>query len=243
MDTIRQMTDGRRFQLLVEAVTDFAIYMLDLEGYIVSWNSGANRLKRYTADQIIGKHFSTLYSEEDQKEGAPATALSIARNQGRFESVGWRVRQDGTRFWARAILETIKSEDGNLIGFAMITRDITERRDVLNALKESERQFRLLVSGVTDHALYMLDPNGIVVTWNSGAENIKGYQAAEIIGRYFSVFYNDEDRLADVRRARCAGSCEGTRRCGRPKGGATGRMAASSGPARSSTRCGTNRGR
>jgi PAS domain S-box-containing protein len=198
MDTIRQMTDGRRFQLLVEAVTDFAIYMLDLEGYIVSWNSGANRLKRYTADQIIGKHFSTLYSEEDQKEGAPATALSIARNQGRFESVGWRVRQDGTRFWARAILETIKSEDGNLIGFAMITRDITERRDVLNALKESERQFRLLVSGVTDHALYMLDPNGIVVTWNSGAENIKGYQAAEIIGRYFSVFYNDEDRLADV---------------------------------------------
>ena len=198
METIRQMTDERRFQLLVEAVTDCAIYMLDPEGYIVSWNAGANRLKRYTADQIVGKHFSMLFSEEDQKQGAPALALSIARSQGRFESVGWRVRQDGSKFWARAILDTIKGEDGNLIGFAMITRDITERRDVLNALKESERQFRLLVSGVTDHALYMLDPNGIVVTWNSGAENIKGYKTAEIVGRHFSVLYSDEDRLADV---------------------------------------------
>jgi PAS domain S-box-containing protein len=198
METIRQMTDERRFQLLVEAVTDYAIYMLDPEGCIVSWNSGANRLKRYTADQIVGKHFSTLFSEEDQKEGAPAIALSMARSQGRFESVGWRMRQDGSKFWARAILETIKNEDGNLLGFAMITRDITERRAELNALTESERQFRLLVSGVTDHALYMLDPNGIVVTWNSGAENIKGYNAEEIVGRHFNLFYADEDRLADV---------------------------------------------
>jgi len=198
METIRQMTDGRRFQLLVEAVTDCAIYMLDPEGYIVSWNSGANRLKRYTADQIVGKHFSTLFSEEDQKQGLPDIALSVTRSQGRFESEGWRVRQDRTKFWARAILDTIKSEDGTLIGFAMITRDITERRAVLNALKESERQFRLLVSSVTDHVLYMLDPNGIVVTWNGGAENIKGYKATEIVGRNFSVFYSDEDRLADI---------------------------------------------
>ena len=198
METIRQMTDERRFQLLVEAVTDCAIYMLDPDGTIVSWNTGAKRLKRYTADQIVGKNFSMLFSEEDQKQGAPALALATARSKGRCESEGWRVRQDGSKFWARATLDTIKGDGGDLIGFAMITRDITERRAMLNALQESERQFRLLVSGVTDHALYMLDPNGIVVTWNSGAENIKGYKTAEIVGKHFSVLFSDEDRLADV---------------------------------------------
>lgn len=184
-----------RFRVLVDAITDYAIYMLSPEGYVTSWNSGAQRFKGYRASEILGQHFSRFYLDADREAGLPARALAIATNEGRFEGEGWRQRKDGTRFWAHVIIDPIRHPSGELIGFAKITRDLTERKAAENALKRSEEQFRLLVQGVCDYAIYMLDPEGNVTSWNSGAERIKGYRSEEIIGRHFSTFYTDEDRL------------------------------------------------
>ena len=186
----------RRFRLLVDSVLDYAIYMLDPSGIITNWNTGAARIKGYSADEVIGTHFSRFYTKEDRSKGLPAVALEQAKSVGKYEVEGWRVRKDGGRFWASVLIEPIRSDTGELIGFAKVTRDITERRSAQEALRESERQFRLLVSAVTDYAIYMLDPNGIVVSWNAGAEKIKGYGADEIIGSHFSKFYTEEDRAA-----------------------------------------------
>jgi PAS domain S-box-containing protein len=184
----------RRFRLLVEGVTDYAIYMIDPSGIVVNWNAGAERLKGYKAPEIVGEHFSRFYSREDRAAGLPARVLDIATREGRYEAEGWRIRKDGSRFWALVVLDAIRDANGELIGFGKITRDISERRAAQDALRESERQFRLLVEGVLDYALYMLDPNGIVTSWNGGAARIKGYTANEIIGQHFSRFYTEEDR-------------------------------------------------
>jgi PAS domain S-box-containing protein len=188
----------RRFRLLVEAVTDYAIFMLDPSGVVVNWNAGAQRIKGYTADEIIGHHFSRFYTKEDRAAGLPARVLATASREGRYEVEGWRVRKDGSRFWATVVIDAIRSETGELLGFAKITRDISERQRAQEALRESERQFRLLVSGVTDYALFMLDPNGIVTNWNAGAERIKGYTADEIVGQHFSKFYPEAERSAGL---------------------------------------------
>jgi PAS domain S-box-containing protein len=192
------LDDGRRLQLLIDAVTDYAIYMLDPAGFVVSWNSGAQKLKGYRPTEIIGQHFSRFFMPEDQAAGLPAKALREAKAQGRFEAEGWRVRKDGSRFWANAIVEPIRDGQGRLIGFAKVTRDITERMAAQEALRESERRFRLLVEGVVDYAIYMLDPSGIITNWNAGAERMKGYRPDEIIGQHFSRFYGKEDRAAGL---------------------------------------------
>ncbi|MGQ0589384.1 MAG: PAS domain S-box protein [Sphingosinicella sp.] len=184
----------QRFQLLVNAVTDYALYMLEPDGRIASWNAGARRLKGYEAEEIIGEHYSRFFTEEDRASGLPQRALATAAREGRFEAEGLRVRKDGTLFWANAVVDPIRDDNGRLIGFAKITRDITERREAERALHASERQFRLLVQGVKDYAIYMLDPEGYVSNWNAGAEAIKGYKADEIVGRHFSQFYTEEDR-------------------------------------------------
>ncbi len=188
----------RRFRILVQSVTDYAIYMLDPSGIITNWNAGAERIKGYTADEIIGQHISRFYTPEDRAAGVPARSLATAAREGRFEAEGWRVRKDGSRFWATIVIDPIRGADRELIGFAKVTRDITERRQAQDELRASERQFRRLVNGVTDYALYMLDPNGIVTSWNSGAERIKGYTAGEIIGQHFSRFYTAGDRAAGM---------------------------------------------
>jgi PAS domain S-box-containing protein len=188
----------RRFHMLVDAVTDYAIYMLDPSGLVNNWNTGAERLKGYTADEIIGQHFSRFYTKEDRASGLPGRVLDQAIREGRFEGEGWRVRKDGSRFWASVVVHAIRNPNGELEGFAKVTRDITERRAAHDTLRESERQFRLLVSNVTDYALYMLDPNGIITSWNAGAERIKGYTADEIIGQHFSRFYTERDRAAGM---------------------------------------------
>jgi PAS domain S-box-containing protein len=185
---------AERFELLVNSVTDYAIYMLDADGYVATWNPGARRFKGYEADEIIGRHFSTFFTDEDRAAGLPARALKTAAEQGRFEAEGWRVKKDGTRFWVNAVLDPIRDSVGNLLGFAKITRDDTEKREAALALEESERRFRTLVQGVKDYALYMLDPDGRVSNWNTGAEAIKGYKADEIVGQHFSRFYTEEDR-------------------------------------------------
>ena len=184
----------QRFQLLINSVTDYAIYMLDPEGQVASWNPGAKRFKGYEADEIIGKNFSLFFTPEDREAGLPQRALAAAAREGRYEAEGWRLRKDGSRFWVNTVLDPIRAEDGTLIGYAKITRDITDRRAADQALYESEQRFRLLVQGVRDYAIYMLDPSGIITNWNSGAAAIKGYSAGEIVGQHFSRFYTEEDR-------------------------------------------------
>ncbi|PSJ42102.1 hybrid sensor histidine kinase/response regulator [Allosphingosinicella deserti] len=192
--TFEEHLTDRKFELLVQSVTDYAIYMLDAEGRIVTWNPGAERFKGYTADEVTGEHFSRFFTREDQEAELPARALRIAAREGRFEAEGWRVRKDGTRFWAHAILDPIRAEDGTLIGYAKITRDISERKERERALHESERRFQLLVGSVEDYAIYMLDPHGLITTWNAGARRFKGYEADEIMGEHFSKFFVPEDR-------------------------------------------------
>ena len=186
------------FELLVQSVTDYAIYMLDPTGVIVSWNAGARRFKGYEADEIIGQHFSRFYTAEDQASGVPALALYTAEHDGRFEAEGWRVRKGDTRFWASVVIDPIRDPSGQLLGFAKITRDMTEQRSAREALRHSEERFRLLVDSVTDYAIYMLDPVGTVTSWNRGAERCKGYSADEIVGQNFSRFYSEEDRIAGL---------------------------------------------
>ena len=187
-----------RFQMLVEAVTDYAIYMLEPDGTIASWNPGARRIKGYTADEALGRPYSMFFTEEDRARGVPELAMRTAAETGRYQAEGWRVRRDGTRFWVAAVLEAIRDEDGRLLGFAKVTRDITERRAALEALRESEERFRILVDGVTDYAIFMLDPQGRVTNWNRGAQRIKQYRADEIVGEHFSRFYTPEDREAGL---------------------------------------------
>ncbi|MGB8280181.1 MAG: PAS domain S-box protein, partial [Pseudolabrys sp.] len=192
--------DDSRYRLLVEAIEDYAIYMLDRTGIVTSWNPGAQRFKGYTADEIVGEHFSLFYTEEDQKKGVPALTLESAARDGRFENEGWRVRKDGTRFWAFVVIDPIRNRSGEIIGFSKITRDLTERKAAEENLWRSEAQFRVLVQGVTDYAICMLDKEGRVSSWNAGAQRIKGYHPYEIIGRHFSQFYTEEDREAAMPR-------------------------------------------
>jgi PAS domain S-box-containing protein len=189
-----------RFQLLVDAVTDYAIYMLDPTGVVVSWNAGAQRFKGYVESEILGTHFSRFYTEEDLATNLPQRALETAAREGKFEAEGWRVRKDGTHFWAHVVIDPIRDARGNLLGYAKITRDLTERKKTQEALRESEERFRLLVQGVTDYAIYMLDPQGHVTNWNAGAQRIKGYTESEILGRHFSQFYTDEDLATELPR-------------------------------------------
>ena len=187
-------TRDRRFEVLVNAVTDYAIYMLDPQGYVATWNAGARRFKGYEAEEIIGEHYSRFFTDEDRAARLPWKALEIAAREGRFEAEGWRVRKDGKRFWANAVLDPIRDKQGELIGFAKITRDISDKKEAERQLFESEQRFRMLVQGVRDYAIYMLDTQGRVTNWNTGAANIKGYSEAEIVGQHFSRFYTPEDQ-------------------------------------------------
>ena len=193
-------TTGSKFELLVQSVTDYAIYMLDLEGRVSSWNAGARRFKGYEPDEIIGEHFSRFYTPEEKQREIPRIALETAAREGRFEAEGWRVRKDGSRFWANVIIDPIHDPAGKLVGYAKVTRDLSERRAAEEDLRASEQRFRLLVQSVTDYAIYMLDPTGRVSSWNAGAERFKGYMADEIIGEHFSRFYTEEDREAGIPR-------------------------------------------
>ncbi|MDB5718371.1 MAG: histidine kinase [Sphingomonas bacterium] len=191
---------GSRFELLVQSVTDYAIYMLDLQGRVTSWNAGARRFKGYEPEEIIGEHFSRFYTPEEREKEIPRIALETAEREGRFEAEGWRVRKDGSHFWANVVIDPIRDPAGNLVGFAKVTRDLTERRAAEEELRASEQRFRLLIQSVTDYAIYMLDPEGRVSSWNAGAERFKGYAADEIIGQHFSRFYSDEDKAAGIPR-------------------------------------------
>jgi PAS domain S-box-containing protein len=182
--------------LLVESVRDYAIFALDPSGRILSWNLGAQRLKGYQPNEILGRHFSIFYPPDDVAARKPERELEDAIRDGRVEDEGWRVRKDGSRFWANVVITALRSKAGELVGFAKVTRDLTERRAAEDALRKSEEHSRLLIESVRDYGIFMLDPQGNVATWNAGAARIKGYQPNEILGRHFSVFYTPEDVAA-----------------------------------------------
>jgi PAS domain S-box-containing protein len=184
-----RMQIEERFRLLVDSVVDYAIFMLDPDGFVATWNPGAERIKGYSAAEIVGKHFSTFYPPEPVASGKCEMELEVAAREGRFEDEGWRVRKDGSLFWANVVITALRDQGGSLVGFAKVTRDLTNRR---SAEQEAQR-FRLLVESVRDYAIFVLDPQGRVATWNAGAERIKGYSIDEILGKHFSIFYPPEE--------------------------------------------------
>jgi PAS domain S-box-containing protein len=182
-----------RFQILIESVKDYAIFLVDPDGRVQTWNRGAEIIKGYTADEIIGRSISLFYTPEEQRAGRWRHLLDIALAEGRVEDEGWRVRKDGVRFWADVVITALYDESGTHTGFAKVTRDLTERRMAEETLRSSELRFRLLIEGVKDYAIFMVDPDGRVATWNGGAERIHGYRADEIIGQHLSRFYSEEE--------------------------------------------------
>jgi PAS domain S-box-containing protein len=188
--------DPKLYQLMVERVQDYAIFLLDTEGRVMSWNAGAAHIKQYSAEEIIGRHFSQFYPVADIARGWPAEELRRAMTEGRFEDEGWRLRKDGSRFWANVIITALRDEEGVLQGYSKITRDQSQRKAEEEKLRQSEERFRLLVEGVQDYAIYLLNPEGIITSWNGGARRIKGYERGEIIGQHFSRFYSAEDIAA-----------------------------------------------
>jgi PAS domain S-box-containing protein len=182
----------QHFSQIVAGVRDYAEFTLDVAGHITSWNAGAENIKGYKAEEIIGKHFSRFYPVDAIARNWPGEELKIAAGQGRFEEEGWRIRKDGTRFWADVVITALRSPQGRLTGFLKITRDLTERRRHEETLRESEERFRLLVNSVKEYAIFMLDADGCVASWNLGAERIIGYTAAEIIGRSVACLYPAE---------------------------------------------------
>ena len=183
----------QHFAELVAGVEDHAIFLLDPNGIVKSWNAGARRIKGYEADEIIGQPFTRFYPQDAIDSGWPQEELRRAAASGRFQDEGWRLRKDGSPIWANVVITALRTPDGGLRGFLKITRDLTERRQAEETLRQSEERLRLMIESVRDYAIFMLDPEGRVASWNLGAERIKGYKAAEIIGQHFSIFYSSED--------------------------------------------------
>jgi PAS domain S-box-containing protein len=213
MTELVSQIDGRFYQMMVEQTRDYALFALDSTGHVMSWNVGAQLIKGYSASEIIGRHFSVFYTHEAVSSGWPDYELQMATIQGRFEDEGWRLRKDGSRFWAAVVITAVRDEIGRLIGFSKITRDLTERRTHEDALRQSEERFRLLIESVIDYAIYMLDVDGYVTSWNNGAKRILGYEANEVHGKHFSSFYAPEDIQTDrpwleLSTARRAGRAE-----------------------------------
>ncbi|HVE70423.1 MAG TPA: PAS domain S-box protein [Thermoanaerobaculia bacterium] len=197
--------------VLIDAIEDYAIFLLGPHGEIRSWNSGATRIMGYSAEEAVGSNFSRFYGPDDLAADKPGNELVIASREGRVYDEGWRVRKDGTRFWANTVITALRDKHNRVTGFAKITRDLTERRGGEERLRRSEEMFRLLVASVREYAIFLLDPDGNVLTWNAGAERIKGYSADEIIGKHFSRFYAKEDKWKPDREleiARKDGSVE-----------------------------------
>ena len=181
------------YRLSIEQTRDYALFLLDPGGRVITWNLGAQLIKGYAPEEIIGRHFSVFYTPEALETGSPAHELRVAATEGHFTNEGWRVRKDGSRFWASVVVTALRDENGKLVGYLKITRDLTDRKIHDEGLRQSEERLRLLIEGVVDYAIYMLDPQGIVTSWNAGAQRLKGYAREEIIGRHFSRFYTPED--------------------------------------------------
>lgn len=183
-----------RFQKMAEEIEDYAIILLDEQGNIENWNKGAERIKGYTADEIVGKNFRIFYTDEARQAHLPETLLAKAVKEGKVKDEGWRVKKDGGRFWASVLITAIHGTDSQVIGFTKVTRDLTQQKHDEAKIKKSEERYHKMVDEVKDYAILLMDSNGIIENWNKGAEQIKGYKAEEIIGKNFRIFYRPEDR-------------------------------------------------
>lgn len=193
--------DSDLFKYLVQGVKDYAIFALDQSGNIISWNAGAERIKGYNTEDVVGKHFSIFYSPDAINSEHPEFELKSALRDGSYEEEGWRLRKNGEKFWASVVITALYDDTGKHIGFAKITRDLSERRaaeavsqESSENLRRTEEMFELVVSAVKDYAIFVLDAKGFVRTWNSGAQRIKGFLPEDIIGKHFSTFYTSEDK-------------------------------------------------
>jgi PAS domain S-box-containing protein len=196
------------YRKMVDEVEDYALLLLDKEGYIQSWNKGAEKIKGYRADEIIGSSFQLFYMPEDRERGLPLSLLQTARENGRVSHEGWRIKKDGSKFWGSVVITALHGDDGEVIGFSKVTRDLTDRKLAEDRLREyarqleqtneelhrSEERYHKMVEEVENYAILLLDPTGKIENWNKGVEKIKGYTAEEIIGQNFQVFYTPEDR-------------------------------------------------
>lgn len=191
--TLRQSEE--RYRLMVEGVKDYSIFMLDTEGNIVTWNDGGKYIQAYSASEILGKHFSIFYTSDDLLSKKPEMELLIARQTGMYQEEGWRVKKNGSVFWASIVLTALYNDHNALIGYSKVTRDLSDRQKNAESLRESEERYRSIVEQVIDYGIFMMDEKGRIVSWNEGAKRIKGYDAREIIGKYFSIFYQEEDIL------------------------------------------------
>jgi PAS domain S-box-containing protein len=200
-----------RFRSLVEGVRDYAIFMLDTAGCVTSWNAGAAQIMGYDAVSVLGEHISLFYPRDGRQQELAATEIRTATEEGRFEDEGWRMRKDGSRFWASVVLTAIRDVNGNLVGFSKITRDLTERRVHENSLRESEARFRVLVDSVVDYAIITVDEEGFINSWNLGAERITGFGAAEIVGKHFSRLYSPDDVATNKPWRQLIRASQGTR--------------------------------
>jgi PAS domain S-box-containing protein len=194
--SLQPLVDSHELRAVIDSIDDYAIFLLDPTGQIMTWNRGAQRIKGYAPHEIVGQTFRRFYTPEDREAGRPDRLLAAALRDGRVEDEGYRVRKDGTRFWADVVISAVRDETGDLRGYVKVTRDLTARRMAENELRASEERLRLMIDSVKDYAIFMLTPEGNVATWNPGAERIKGYTPAEIIGQHFSRFYPPEDLAA-----------------------------------------------
>src|SRR5688500_1664749 len=195
---VRVAPGEEQFRIFVESVRDYAMLILDTKGRVATWNRGAEAIKGWTAGEIIGEHFSRFYPAESIAAGLPERELKGAALDGRFEDEGWRIRKDGSRFWANVIITALRDAEDRLIGFAKVTRDLTERRRHEESLRHNEARFRSLVESVRDYAIFMLDTGGRVTTWNAGAQHIMGYDTVEAIGEHLSTFYPQDGRQREL---------------------------------------------
>lgn len=185
-------------RLWAESTSDYSVFALSPQGVVLTWNRGGERIQGYQAEEIVGQSFSLFYPPEERTSDAPEAALRFATETGRCVQEGWRVRKDGTPFWANVAMTALRDGKGRLIGFGNVIADVSDKKAAHDAVLKSERSFRLLVQGVTDYAIFMLSPDGHITSWNAGARRIKGYTEAEIIGSHFSRFYTPEDVAAGV---------------------------------------------
>lgn len=198
------------FDKLIAEMEDYAIFLLDADGIVMSWNDGAERIKGYSADEIIGKSFKTFYTKADVEAGVPDKLLEKARKDGRVQDEGWRVGNYEDMFWARIVISAVHDEQGNVTGFIKVIRDLSERIAAEKIISEYEKSlteqaqqaekmrqmYYSFITEVVDYSIIMLDSSGHIIDWNKGAEQIKGYSADEIIGKHFSILYQEEDRKA-----------------------------------------------
>ncbi|MDF3814111.1 MULTISPECIES: PAS domain-containing sensor histidine kinase [Rhodopseudomonas] len=185
----------RNYRLLVEGVTDYAIYMLDVGGHVTSWNSGAKRIKQFGAEEILGQHFSRFYTEEALQRGEPEANLEIARRTGHYEAKGWRRRKDGSQFWAHVVIEPLMNEYGELIGFAKVTSDISEGRRVELAVSEADERINALIETMVDGVI-LIDAEGTIQTFNRACQTLFGYAKEEVIGHNVKMLMPTEYREA-----------------------------------------------